>query len=129
MNEVYTSDLSVIQLECERSLLTRIEELDKEKEELESLLNDKDLHSKADLEKLEKALKEILDKRDDELKEIRLELMHITEKGENDRREMEKQIEQREEQEMPKESAVIFMKFPIYERVNIFETTQDMNTD
>ena len=90
MNEVYTSDLSVIQLECERSLLTRIEELDKEKEELESLLNDKDLHSKADLEKLEKALKEILDKRDDELKEIRLELMHITEKGENDRREMEK---------------------------------------
>ena len=88
MNEVYTSDLSVIQLECERSFLTRIEELDKEKEELESLLNDKDLHSKADLEKLEKALKEILDKRDDELKEIRLELMQIREKGENDRREL-----------------------------------------
>ena len=32
-------------------------------------------------------------------------------------------------EEKPKESAVIFMKFPSYEKVDIFETTQDMDTD
>ena len=32
-------------------------------------------------------------------------------------------------EEKPKESAVIFMKFPSYETVDIFETTQDMDTD